>query len=326
MSDYNVFIGKNGTGKSNLSTILYRFTIADPYQVPKFIKFRGSNDVDQKIEEEIEIEKFEIESLKNDPEFISFMNLYDQTNGNNPLKIVRNMQRELNRASIKGIDTTEKNFRTKINPLFYDSLFGRLKKRVIFLPETRDLRDNFTFYEDYSNLPITVENLPTFLTYMKLNNRDSYEELIKDYKKIVPLIKDLIIDPVKHEILLLEEVDDFSIIPQWVSKGTRELIILLATITLSLEGSIIFIEEPEIHLHPGAIKKLRDFIREKVKEKSLQVFITTHNYMFLDGLYPETDKTVKVYEFIKSNDGETLVSKKETDAEISEAEDSLLKP
>jgi predicted ATPase len=70
------------------------------------------------------------------------------------------------------------------------------------------------------------------------------------------------------------------------SDGTlRALAILLALETHS-EASTILIEEPEQNLHPWAIRAIIDHIREAIRERNVQVIITTHSPQVLERVHP----------------------------------------
>jgi len=59
--------------------------------------------------------------------------------------------------------------------------------------------------------------------------------------------------------------------------GTNQLVQLLLTLALTPEKSLLAIEEPEIHLHPKAQKKLCDILLQTAKEKDKQIIVTTHS-------------------------------------------------
>lgn len=63
-----------------------------------------------------------------------------------------------------------------------------------------------------------------------------------------------------------------------ISTGMQQLLVLVFGIERAPAGTIICIEEPEIHLHSGAQKKLFNLIRKKAE--SNQIFITTHSPVF----------------------------------------------
>jgi len=52
-------------------------------------------------------------------------------------------------------------------------------------------------------------------------------------------------------------------------------------------GSVLLLDEPEVSLHPGAQKRLICYILEVIKEKKIQVIITTHSTSMVENL-PKT--------------------------------------
>lgn len=65
--------------------------------------------------------------------------------------------------------------------------------------------------------------------------------------------------------------------------GTNQLVQVLLTLATAPKSSIIAIEEPEIHLHPKAQKKLCDHIVALVKRGEGQIVITTHSEHILSA-------------------------------------------
>lgn len=52
-------------------------------------------------------------------------------------------------------------------------------------------------------------------------------------------------------------------------------------------GTLLLLDEPEVSLHPGAQKRLLNYILEKVRDKGLQVVISTHSPAIVEELPPE---------------------------------------
>ncbi len=72
--------------------------------------------------------------------------------------------------------------------------------------------------------------------------------------------------------------------------GLNQLVYLLAKV-LDSESEIILIEEPEIHLHPGACSKLIETLAEIAVEKNKKILISTHSEILVSSalnLIPES--------------------------------------
>jgi predicted ATPase len=161
---------------------------------------------------------------------------------------------------------------------------------------------------------------------MKLNFRDEYDNLIEAIKQISPEISDILVNPRLNnewEIQFKEANISPILNVQNISKGTREIAMMLVILELSHEKSTILIEEPEVHLYPLAIKKLKDIMLNHIKRKNLQIIISTHSEVFLmSDLDPVQNKDIKFFEFDKRNGVSSIIELKE-DKEISEARDRI---
>ena len=71
------------------------------------------------------------------------------------------------------------------------------------------------------------------------------------------------------------------------SDGTLRALAILLALETHRESSTILIEEPEQNLHPWAIRAIIKHIREVIKERGVQVIITTHSPQVLEQVHPE---------------------------------------
>lgn len=62
--------------------------------------------------------------------------------------------------------------------------------------------------------------------------------------------------------------------------GLQELVVLIASILSARPGALVGIEEPELHLHPGALRRLIDFVAGEAEHH--QVLVATHSAALLD--------------------------------------------
>ena len=112
---------------------------------------------------------------------------------------------------------------------------------------------------------------------------DEPKELVKigvDIKRIVGISS--ISAPVKgsQTVPSFKEASDDSFNLANTSSGVQQAAILATKIRTCQSGGILLIEEPELHLHAGAQRVLREIIEKRSSD--VQFFITTHSTIFAD--------------------------------------------
>jgi len=80
------------------------------------------------------------------------------------------------------------------------------------------------------------------------------------------------------------EIDVDNFLAEANGAGIRESLRLILDIELE-PCSIVLLEEPEVHLHPGLEFAVHNYLQEKSKSK--QFFVTTHSTNFVDAVAPQ---------------------------------------
>jgi putative ATP-dependent endonuclease of the OLD family len=75
------------------------------------------------------------------------------------------------------------------------------------------------------------------------------------------------------------DVDNFLV--EANGAGVRESLRLILDLELK-KPSLLLLEEPEVHLHPGLARVIATYLREKSRE--IQMFVTTHSTEFVDSV------------------------------------------
>jgi predicted ATPase len=83
---------------------------------------------------------------------------------------------------------------------------------------------------------------------------------------------------------------DFGYSEAFAGSGESAVIILVKELTSAASGSLILLDEPEVSLHPGAQRRLQEFLLKISKEKFHQIIVTTHSHTLASGLPPEAIK------------------------------------
>lgn len=73
----------------------------------------------------------------------------------------------------------------------------------------------------------------------------------------------------------------------FAGSGESAVAKLVHKISNAQNGTLLLLDEPEVSLHPGAQKRLLEFILENVRSKGLQVVISTHSPAIVEELPPE---------------------------------------
>jgi predicted ATPase len=79
----------------------------------------------------------------------------------------------------------------------------------------------------------------------------------------------------------------------FAGSGEFAIVMLVKKITEAPERSLILLDEPEVSLHPGAQKRLLQFLVESVKKKKHQIVMGTHSPTLVRDLPPEAIKVFR---------------------------------
>jgi predicted ATPase len=118
--------------------------------------------------------------------------------------------------------------------------------------------------------------------------RESWHRLFATLRDVAPHISDATVSQLRsgEEFVQFFEQKTGRPVESWhASDGTlRVLAILLALETHS--SGVLLVEEPEQGLHPWAVRTLISHIRDVIKERQIQVVLTTHSQQVLDCVDP----------------------------------------
>lgn len=135
---------------------------------------------------------------------------------------------------------------------------------------------------DGGNLAAVLNMLKTTPEYLPFYNR-----IVRYVQKILPYFADFAIDgfPEKQDTVYLfwkKQGSDYILTPNQLSDGTIRFI-ALATLLLAprkIQPDVIVIDEPELGLHPLAIRILANMIKQAAE--NLQILVATQSPLFLD--------------------------------------------
>lgn len=146
-------------------------------------------------------------------------------------------------------------------------------------------------------------NLVQYLNTLQTNDPDEFVRLKNEILDILPHLQkilaplrggDAVVTVGENGLTSLMDLSN-------VSFGLTQILILVFGIMNINPGSIVLIEEPELHLHAGSQRKLFELIQREAEQK--QFFITTHSSIFTGC----TDK-VSTY-LVTKKEGATSIGK-----------------
>lgn len=158
------------------------------------------------------------------------------------------------------------------------------------------------------NLAADGSNLVQRIFTMKANEDENWEKLQGFVENALPDVGDL-----QSRINSQNRTDTVFVDRKWnieidihdMGSGIEQLLMIACVLIPETRGSLIMIEAPEHHLHPGAQRTLLGFLKENLK--SNQVLITTHSPVFL------SQKEITTHIVTKKSSGTKIQKVEESD-------------
>jgi len=166
--------------------------------------------------------------------------------------------------------------------------------------------------QETAKLSPNGQNLVQRLFTMKSNEDENWRLLQQFVKTALPALGSLQARQIGNETgtHFRDKKWNIEIDLHDMGSGIEQLLMIACALISESQGSLILIETPEHHLHPGAQRTLLQFIRENLKDN--QILITTHSPVLLS----QRDLTMHVVTM--TNEG-TKVQKVEELEDLSEA-------
>lgn len=149
-------------------------------------------------------------------------------------------------------------------------------------------------------------DLVQVLDTMYRNHPDQFAKVEQTYSQIMEGVTGLrtpFVNNSSTTVMVDEEgfSDGFSL--SEISAGSKEILTLITKIVKAEENAeILFLEEPELHIHPSAQQAIYDLMRDVCANGGPQMFVTTHSDVFVDQT--DTSNIISV-----KRDVETTVEK-----------------
>jgi predicted ATPase len=289
LNDLNVLIGANGSGKSNFVSFLIMlrelvekrlqawtkkqggadrllsFGIKETNELSASIRF-GINGYDIKLEPTVDGGfVFTNENLYCNGPYFGETKPFLGTGHSESL-----IQEEVENGSSKKVATfCLETMKTWMVYHFHDTSVTAGVKRYGSIHDNQYLRND-------------ASNLAAFLYRLSVDHKDSYKQICKTIKLVIPFFLDFNLVPRKlsteEEQINLgwkHKDSDYPFWPSQLSDGSLRFICLATALLQPNPPSVIVIDEPELGLHPYAIVILASLLRSA--SKRMQVIISTQS-------------------------------------------------
>lgn len=329
LSRFNVFIGSNGSGKSNiLEAIAFGAAAAADKLDNEFLASRGIRISDARL----------MKSAFNKESPPSTIDLIFQTTGFDfsislgeetsaifkwehidsdivPKMIVNNDGLQLLRKDLSAIFTREKVrlLPMSVNKILLEVLDGEeLFNFIIYSPEISSLRK---FEEESQILPLGIKGEGLF-NVLQIFNESYGQETLEELKEFLHIIEwfddfEAINDQVSgRKSLVVKDryIPDIPLNQTNVNEGFLFLLFYVSLLISKETPAFFAIDNIEASFHPRLCEELTRRLVELCKKHDKQVIITTHNPAVLDGLnLNDADQALFVVR--RNADGETIADK-----------------
>lgn len=140
--------------------------------------------------------------------------------------------------------------------------------------------------EDNKALRYDASNIGPFLLRLRNEERHYYDEILNASCLVAPYFDDLLLEPqqlgpkTKVALSWTAKGSDYPMQPYHLSDGTIRFICLATALLQPEPPSTIVIDEPELGLHPEAIRILAELIQDAAKRT--QLIVATQSPLLLD--------------------------------------------
>jgi len=144
--------------------------------------------------------------------------------------------------------------------------------------------------DDNVKLRSDASNLPAFLYAMKKKNPDNFENIEDTIRQVAPFfnkfnLNPLLLSPNEIRLEWLEKGSDDYFNAASLSDGTLRFMCLATLLLQPILPGIIFLDEPELGLHPFAINILAGLLKKA--SKKTQVIVATQSVTLVNQFDPE---------------------------------------
>lgn len=287
LTDLNILIGANGSGKSNFVSYFRMLGELVEGRLQSWVRKQGGADriLSFGVKETDKLEsyigfglngyKFALESTVDDGFVFTEETLFYA--GSSPIDNWKQLLSGSGEAVLKKYTGNSSSWTSYC----YDAISSW---KVFHFRDTSDTAGvkRLSSLHDNEYLRQDASNLAAFLYRLKAEDPDTYQQICKTIRLAVPFFDDFVLKPQKlpteeEQIRLLwrQKDSDYALWPSQLSDGSIRFICLVTALLQPDPPSTIIIDEPELGLHPYAITLLGSLLRSA--SKRMQVIISTQS-------------------------------------------------
>lgn len=284
----NIFIGENGTGKTQLIKAIYANL--------KISKSRNIEDVSRYFKYVNETNRFFVKQMN--PMFLKVI-VSDSENKNDKNYLMGKIGLNTNglKSSVGSSDECS-----------YEISYPTKEVKCVFIPA----KDMLTHSKGFVSMADKFSEFPfdkTLVDIIKIAGEWQLKEIPKIALKILPILEKMMEGTVviKNDEFYIKkhngQMVDFSIEAEGLKKiGLIWQLLMNDNIT---ENSVLLWDEPEANINPKFIPDLVDVLLE-LQRAGVQIFITTHNYILAKyfGVKKLESDEIRYYSLYKNENDE----------------------
>jgi predicted ATPase len=296
LRNLNVFVGANGTGKSNLISFFKMLHRLMDDNIAGYIRENGGiGDVlynGRKHTAEMTFSmnfgmrgyRFTVIPTANDSIVLSKEARYYKHGSTGWWQL-----RESNDAFSSLVKEAKSNSSDAIYSRYiYDTIMSWKIYHFHDTSSTTPMR-NWQSVEDNDSLRHDASNIASFLLRLREEGKTEYREILEACQTVVPYLKEFLLkEQVYDEAVGIKKVNlswrtknsDFPMQPYHLSDGSIRFICLATALLQPNLPSTLIIDEPELGLHPEAIRVLGELINAAAKRT--QVIVATQSPLLID--------------------------------------------
>jgi len=188
--------------------------------------------------------------------------------------------------------------------------FSENEKDLIAGGKNKEIFTGLSMYEDVKTLLLSKQEERNKI-------RDFEDFLSENFFENNPIS---LVPHIESDVLFIKIGDDNELPIYEVGDGIQQLIILTYPLFKNIgKNMFIFMEEPELFLHPGLQRRFIEILRSE-KFDTFKFFIATHSNNFLDISLENESKEISIYTFEKIEKDKTFIVKN-----VASGENNILK-